>query len=388
MTESSSSSALASSMTFRSSESRFDKLRLSSLTSRDREKLKRLMMIKMNQALKKKQERIIIYQDDRLRTNNMIKYLHSHVRFYIDDVSTKYSLNIHSSLRKSMKSTTNANILKLFCEITKNETKNKRWKKTKQVYKVRAKNACYLILLDIKSRKKNTLDYHLTNKYESRIALFKMWFIHEMIIAVQRNKEMRKIHKKHEDWKTNVMKTYFREFELYVLEKKDWKLNAILKIWEKLEIFWSTTISSFENLVKLASTNSDSENENYINMIEEENKSRIAANIYSNENEAEMSFDQNEAEIFANSFQIESKTTNSFVEWSSNWVEPELGRSILGLRRIEHRFFIRRVESSASVLFARIERIRVTVRRIELNKDFCSSDLNELKCLFNELNRT
>ncbi len=70
--------------------------------------------------------------------------------------------------------------------------------------------------------------------------------------------------------------------------------------------------------MKLASTNSDSENENYINMIEEENKSRIAANTYSNENEVEVSFDQNEVEIFANSSQIESETTNSFVNDNSN----------------------------------------------------------------------
>jgi hypothetical protein len=53
-------------------------------------------------------------------------------------------------------------------------------------------------------------------------------------------------------------------------------------------------------------------------MIEEENRSRIAANTYSNENEAEVSFDQNEAEIFANSSQIESEATNSFVKNNSN----------------------------------------------------------------------
>jgi spore germination cell wall hydrolase CwlJ-like protein len=44
-------------------------------------------------------------------------------------------------------------------------------------------------------------------------------------------------------------------------------------------------------------------------MIEEENKSRIATNIYSNENESE---------IFANSSQIESEMTNSFVDDNSN----------------------------------------------------------------------
>ncbi len=42
------------------------------------------------------------------------------------------------------------------------------------------------------------------------------------------------------------------------------------------------------------------DNENYIIMIEKENRSRITTNIYSN---------KNESEIFANSFQSESKTS-------------------------------------------------------------------------------
>jgi hypothetical protein len=80
--------------------------------------------------------------------------------------------------------------------------------------------------------------------------------------------------------------------------------------------------------------------------------------------------------------------SSSRLGWPSGWVEPELGRSTLGLSRVEHRFSARRIESSASVLFARIERIRIIVRRVELNKDFCSSDLNELECMFDDLNRT
>ncbi len=258
----------------------------------------------MSQVFKKKQERIIIYQDDRLRTNNMIKDLHSHVKFYIENLSTKYSLNIDSSSRKSIKSTTNANILKLFCEITKNETENKRWKRIKRVYKVRAENAFYLILLDKKSRKKNTLDYYLTNKYESRITTSKVWFTRDMFIAAQKNKEMRKIHKKHEKWKKIVMKAYFKECEIYMLERKDWKFNAILKTWKKSEVFWSITISTFDNLVELTSTNSYSNNENYVSMIEEKNRSRITTKIYLNENESK---------VFANSSQSDSEMTNSFV---------------------------------------------------------------------------
>jgi hypothetical protein len=169
------SSMFVTSITSRFTKSRSERLRLSSLISRDREKLKRLIMIKMNQTSKKKQEKIIIYQDDRLKTDNMIKYLHLHVRFYIDDdVSAKYSLNIDFSFRKSMRLTTNADIFKLFREIIKNETKNKRWKETKRMYKIRAKNACYLTLFDKKSRKKNILDYYLTDKYKSWITISKI----------------------------------------------------------------------------------------------------------------------------------------------------------------------------------------------------------------------
>ncbi len=267
----------------------------------------------MNQTFKEDQERIVTYQNNRLLTDSMIKYLHSHVRFYIENVSTKYSLNIDLSSKRSIRSTTNSNILRLLCEIAKNETKNKRWKSTKRVYKICADNACYLTLLDKKSRKKNTLDYHLTDKYESRIAAFKVWFTHEMIIAAQKNKKMRTIHRKHEKWKTSVMRTYFRKCEIYVLERRDWEFNAMLQTWEKSKIFWSITISSFDTLMKLASTETNFDNENYIIMIEKENRSRIATNTYLNENESE---------IFANS-SSESESSMSDSEEEFNAIASE-----------------------------------------------------------------
>ncbi len=270
----------------------------------------------MNQTFKEDQERIVTYQNNRLLTDSMIKYLHSHVRFYIENVSTKYSLNIDLSSKRSIRSTTNSNILRLLCEIAKNETKNKRWKNTKRIYKIRADNACYLTLLDKKFRKKNTFDYHLTDKYESRIAEFKVWFTHEMIIAAQKDKKMRTIHRKHDKWKTNVMRTYFRECEVYVLERRNWEFNAMLQTWEKSRIFWSITISSFDTLVKLASTKTNFDNENYIIMIKKENRSRIATNTYSNENESE---------IFANSSsESESSMSDSEEEFSAIASEDEI----------------------------------------------------------------
>jgi hypothetical protein len=55
------------------------------------------------------------------------------------------------------------------------------------------------------------------------------------------------------------------------------------------------------------------------------------------------------------------------IEWPSNWIEPELGRSILGLGRIEH---------------------SVSARRVESDKHFWPSGLIGFGFLFDELNRT
>ncbi len=58
----------------------------------------------MNQTLKENQEWIVTYQNNRLLTNITIKYLHFHVRFYIENVSTNFSLSIDFSFKKSIKS--------------------------------------------------------------------------------------------------------------------------------------------------------------------------------------------------------------------------------------------------------------------------------------------
>ncbi len=73
----------------------------------------------------------------------------------------------------------------------------------------------------------------------------------------------------------------------------------MLQAWDKPEIVWSVSISLFNELVKLASTNQNSndvDSTNYIVMIEKKDKSRIATNIY---------FDEKKSEVFANSFESE-----------------------------------------------------------------------------------
>jgi hypothetical protein len=64
---------------------------------------------------------------------------------------------------------------------------------------------------------------------------------------------------------------------------------------------------------------------------------------------------------------ISSTSHHSSIEWPSSWIEPELGRSTLGLGRVEH---------------------SVSARRIEPDKHFWSRGLIEFEFLFDELNRT
>ncbi len=150
-----------------------------------------------------------------------------------------------------------------------------------------------------------------------------------MIIAAQRNKKMRRIHKKHKKWKKIVMQTYFRECEIYVLEKKNWEFNAILQTWKKLEVFWSIIISSFDNLINLTNTNSNLNNENYINMIEKENKSRVTINIYSNENESEIS---------SNSFEAKSNSSSNQEVFENEKDEDRMKKSVDNFNNINEDF--------------------------------------------------
>jgi hypothetical protein len=83
---------------------------------------------------------------------------------------------------------------------------------------------------------------------------------------------MRRIRKRHEEWKTSAMTTYSRECEIYVLERKGWEFNAVLQAWGKPGVSWPMEISSFDNLVELASTDPNPDNEDYATMVEEEDR--------------------------------------------------------------------------------------------------------------------
>jgi hypothetical protein len=80
------------SITTRSAESRSRRLRLSFLISREREKLKRLVLVKLEHASIENHDKLVKYQEEVLRIENLIKYLHSHVRFYIENINDNFFL--------------------------------------------------------------------------------------------------------------------------------------------------------------------------------------------------------------------------------------------------------------------------------------------------------
>jgi hypothetical protein len=71
------------------------------------------------------------------------------------------------------------------------------------------------------------------------------------------------------------------------------------------------------------------------------------------------------------------------LEWPSGWVEPEIGRSTLGLSRVEHSTSARRIEpdkhfwpsglNEFGLSFDKLNRTQRLVRRIKSNRHTCSS---------------
>ncbi len=262
------------------------------------------------------------YHEIFIRTNCLIKYLHSHVRFYIsDDISDQFSFVIDASSKKSTKFILNSDILKIFCDTFMNSTKNKKWKEKKSLYRVRAKNSCFLIMLNKKSRdskrqKKNISSYHLIDFFESRIVNSQVWFVEDFSIVKQKDYKTKKIAKKHQRWKIRALVDYTRQCELYVLKRRDWKFQIILQVWDKSSILWLISIISFNELLKLTSTNADEDNANYSKMIEEKNKSRLITTIYNDEFEKKTFSNNTKSDENDNSDEVnndEKSINNSYI---------------------------------------------------------------------------
>jgi hypothetical protein len=83
-------------------------------------------MGKLSQVSKYERERVLDYQKERLLTENLVKHLHSHARFFIENVNVDSFLNIDLLSTKPKKLFIESDILKVFCEIFDSDTKNQK----------------------------------------------------------------------------------------------------------------------------------------------------------------------------------------------------------------------------------------------------------------------
>ncbi len=77
-------------ITFRLSKRKLNCFRLLFLTSRQREKLERLTLAKLEYAFFEKHEKILNFENTILLIKNLIQYLHSYVRFFIENINDDF----------------------------------------------------------------------------------------------------------------------------------------------------------------------------------------------------------------------------------------------------------------------------------------------------------
>jgi hypothetical protein len=163
---------------------------LSDLIQKDLTALKDKVARKLQLSLDEK-EKILIESDIQYVLKYFIQYLNHSARFLVLNNVMIYS-NIIESFIKFIKSTINTKLIKIFCELVKNSTCNKRWTKRKK-FRVVTNKSIYLLLLNKKfkmnidyvfmniSEINSTLSsYHYIISQDSRISEEHIWFIDQM----------------------------------------------------------------------------------------------------------------------------------------------------------------------------------------------------------------
>ncbi len=107
-----------------------------------------------------------------------IKYLNVNTHFFISKNTALFSNICESSIR-SIKFTSNVQMMKRFCELIKNFAINKRWIKSKK-FRITAEQSMFLLILN---KKIKNVDYTTLNLSIMTIFVFHFVIIHEFRIA-------------------------------------------------------------------------------------------------------------------------------------------------------------------------------------------------------------
>jgi hypothetical protein len=189
-----------------------------------------------------------------------VQYLNSTTHFFISKSSIA-SLNIEKSFTRSTKSTINVNMIKTFCDLTKNFVINKRWRKTRK-FRITIDQSMYLLLLDKKLKRNEdyiminsaaidtnvTLSFHFITTLDSRISQNQILFTRKMFTHMKRTKVAQAMTIAHYHWKVQTHKLYKNECRKYINRRIQWKIHLMKKTSKILNILWFIAASDFDRL--------------------------------------------------------------------------------------------------------------------------------------------
>jgi hypothetical protein len=221
---------------------------LDNLSSADRRILEKQALRRLQRASREENASIVEFDEEQMLQEKIIRYLHSWARFIIADVAEEFIVS--ESSMKSIKSTINLSLIKIFAELIKDVAINKLWREINRTYKVVARKLCYLLVLNrrrsreidfasLKEIEVNQLNFHFTDAYESRISIDFIWFTHELLKAEARQTRAWDAAIDHTIWKIQAHTQYQTDCETYVRARIDWEWRLVQDAYEKNEVKWS-----------------------------------------------------------------------------------------------------------------------------------------------------
>ncbi len=232
------------------------KVTLISLITKNRAILKEEMTLQYQLSIEEK-EKIKIENEISRISDYFIKYLDVNTHFFISKNTTTF-FNVDESSVRSVKSTSNVQMMKKFCDLIKDFAINKRWIKSKK-FRITADQSIFLLMLNRKiknidyttlnlSMKMTILVFHFVTIHESRIAQNKVWFTRSMFTTQDKMNATKMIAKEHLQWKIQIHTQYKKQCRKYVKQRILWEIQLMKKALEVSNIIWSIDMSNESRL--------------------------------------------------------------------------------------------------------------------------------------------
>jgi hypothetical protein len=224
-------------------------------------------LVTLKDEITKKYE-ISLEEKEKRKTKNdndyileyFVRYLNLITHFFISK-SNIACLNIEKSFTRSTKSTINVNMIKIFCDLTKNFVINKRWRKTRK-FRITIEQSIYLLLFDKKLKSNEdytminsaridtdvTLSFHFVTTLDSRISQNQILFTRKMSTIKKRTKVTQAITIAHYHWKIQTHKLYKNECKKYISRRIQWKIHLMKETFKISNILWFITTSDSNRL--------------------------------------------------------------------------------------------------------------------------------------------